>query len=74
MNLRAPPHDVASILRDGAAIDRAIVAAYRRVILRHRQSKVPLAIWRNGMVVEVPADSVELPGNEDDSEPPVSEH
>ena len=29
--------DVEAKLRDGTAIDRAIVAAQRRVILRHRQ-------------------------------------
>lgn len=53
--------DIASIIRDGTAIDRAIVAARRRVIERHRQLGVPLAIWRDGQVVEVAPDSVELP-------------
>ena len=58
---RLRSRDVESILRDGAAIDRAIVAARRRVIQRHRQLGVPLAIWRVGQVVEVPPESVELP-------------
>ncbi len=53
--------DIASIIRDGTAIDRAIVAARRRVIQRHRQLGVPLVIWRDGMVVEVAPDSVDLP-------------
>ena len=52
---------VYAALRDGEALDRAIVASHRRVILRHRQSGVPLAIWREGQVVEVAAESVELP-------------
>jgi len=57
----------AAILRDGAAIDRAIVAAHRRIILQHRQQNRPLVIWRDGQVVEVAPDSVELP--EYDPEP-----
>jgi hypothetical protein len=53
--------DVEAILRDGDLLDRAIVAARRRVILRHRQLGVPLVIWRDGKVVEVSPESVELP-------------
>ena len=56
-----PSRDIGMILRDGTAIDRAIVAARRRVIQRHRQLGVPLVIWRDGQVVEVPPESVELP-------------
>jgi len=64
---RPAQHDVGRVLRDGDAIDRAIVAARRRVILRHRQLNVPLAIWRDGRVVEVRPESVELPSNGDDT-------
>ena len=49
------------MLRDGPALERAMVAAQRRVILRHRQLGIPLAIWRDGKVAEVSAESVELP-------------
>ena len=47
--------------RDGDAIDRAFVAAYRRTVLRHRLLGAPLVVWRDGKVVEVSADDVELP-------------
>ena len=60
---RRSSRDIESIIRDGTAIDRAIVAARRRVIRRHRQLGVPLAIWRGGQVVEVPPESVELPAD-----------
>jgi hypothetical protein len=53
--------DIASIIEEGSAIDRAIVAARRRVIRHHRQVGVPHVIWRDGKVVEVPPDSVDLP-------------
>jgi hypothetical protein len=69
-----PPaaQNVESILRDGNAIDRAIVATHRRVILRHRQLSIPLAIWRDGKVIEVAPESVELPPGSDRSAPLAS--
>jgi len=56
-------NDIGRIIRDGAAIDRAIVAARRRVIRRHRQLGLRLAIWSDGHVVEVPPDSADLPAD-----------
>lgn len=53
--------DTARLLRDGAVLDRAIVAAHRRVVLEHRRLGLPLVIWRDGRVVEVSAESVEIP-------------
>lgn len=61
--LRRPSRDIGEIIRDGTAIDRAMVKAHRRVILRHRQLGLPLVIWRDGQVVEVPPESVELPAD-----------
>ena len=60
---RRPTRDIERIIRDGTAIDRAIVAARRRVIQRHRHLGVPLVIWRDGEVVEVAPESVELPAD-----------
>lgn len=60
----------AEALRDGDLLDRAMVAARRRVILHHRLLKVPLVIWRDGQVVEVDPETVELPdveGFDDDA-------
>ncbi len=54
--------DPARILRDGVALERAIVAAQRRVVIRHRQLGIPIAVWREGQVVEIPAENIELPG------------
>lgn len=60
---RRPSRDIEKIIRDGTAIDQAIVAARRRVIHQHRQLGVPLVIWRDGQVVEVPPHSVEPPAD-----------
>jgi hypothetical protein len=60
----------AEALRDGDLLDRAMVAAQRRVILHHRRLGVPLVIWRDGQVVEVDPETVELPeveGFDDDA-------
>lgn len=60
-----PSRDIGAIIREGSAIDRAIVAARRRVIDRHRRLGLPLVIWRDGRVVEVSPESVELPDDPD---------
>lgn len=48
-------------IRDGAALDRAMVRVHRQVILYHRMLGVPLVMWRDGKVVEVDPETVELP-------------
>lgn len=58
---RKVSRDTARLVRDGDAIDRAIVAAHRRVIRQHRLLGIPLVIWRDGKVVEVAPESVRLP-------------
>lgn len=48
-----------TVVRD--RIDEALLAADRAVILRHRAGRVPLVLWRDGKIVEVDAETVELP-------------
>lgn len=57
--------DPAVILRDGTAIDLAIERAGYDVVLRHRQLGVPLVMWRDGRVVEVPPESVRIPDDDE---------
>ena len=59
--------DIAAILRDGTAIDRAIERAGYDVVRRHRQLGVPLVMWQYGRVVEVPPESVRIPDDDDTS-------
>ena len=61
--------DVERAVRDGDALDRAIVAARRRVIRLHRFLGVPLVIWQDGKVVEVAPDSVDLPAEQQSNVP-----
>jgi len=61
------------VLFDGEALDRAIVAARRRTILRHRALGIPLVVWQDGRVVELDPHQVELPEYETgESEPEVT--
>jgi hypothetical protein len=59
--------DPGAITRDGAAIDAAIARAQPRVMVRHRQLGMPIAIWRDGRVVEIPPESIRIPDENDDS-------
>ena len=53
--------EIALILRDGEAIDRAFAEGYRQTVLRHRRLGIPLVVWQDDRVVEVSAESIELP-------------
>lgn len=53
-----------AILRDGTAIDTAIEMAGYDVVRRHRRLGVPLVLWRDGRVVEVPPESVPIPDDD----------
>ncbi|HEU0013863.1 MAG TPA: hypothetical protein VFQ45_09270 [Longimicrobium sp.] len=56
--------DIGRLMEDRELIDRAMAQAHTITILRHRQTGVPLAVWRDGKVVLVPADEIPLPGEE----------
>ena len=65
--MRRETMDPGEIIRDGAAIDAAIARAQRRAMVRHRQLGMPIAIWRDGRVVEIPPGSIQIPDENDDS-------
>ncbi|HVP10202.1 MAG TPA: hypothetical protein VMV94_03340 [Phycisphaerae bacterium] len=54
-----PRKDITAIFREGTLIDRAIAAAARDAIRRHKQAGVPLAYWQNGKTVWVDAADLE---------------
>ncbi len=53
--------EIEAVMRDDKAVNQAFVAAYRRTVLRHRRLGLPLVVWKDGQVIEVSADDVELP-------------
>lgn len=54
-----------AILQDGPALDAAIEMAGYDVVRRHRRLGVPLVIWQDGHVVEVPPETVRIPDDDD---------
>ena len=54
-----PPRDLLTILRDGVLVERALQKAARQAIHEHKKEGLPLAMWRDGKVVWVPAEELE---------------
>jgi len=50
---------ISDVFREGTAIDRALEAAAREAIKRHRQSGQPIPVWRDGKTVMVTAEELE---------------
>jgi|tagenome__1003787_1003787.scaffolds.fasta_scaffold16931677_1 hypothetical protein len=61
--------DVGEALADTERVTRAIREAGREARLKHKQLGVPLVVWRDGKVVEIPPEEivVDPPEAADDS-------
>lgn len=51
--------NIGDIFREGTAIDRALEAAAREAVMRHRQSGQPIPVWRDGKTAMVSPDELE---------------
>ena len=54
------PRDIAKIFREGTLIDRAVRQGVREALLRHKQAGNPVAEWRDGKVVWIPAEEIDV--------------
>ena len=54
----------------GEMAEEALNKAVARVVEEHQKFGEPLAVWRDGEVVHVPADQLQGPGEKTGSEPP----
>lgn len=59
--ISGPPVDVRSILLDGNAIQEAQRETWREVLDRHKRLGHPIVVWRDGQVVWIPAEEIEIP-------------
>lgn len=47
-----------ALLRDTPALEAALAQAQSEAMWRHKRLGVPVALWRDGAVVEIPADEI----------------
>jgi hypothetical protein len=50
--------DIEALFEDGRAIDAALAKAVREAVLQHKRAGNPVAVWRDGQVVWIPADAI----------------
>ena len=58
------------IWEDGRAIDRALRQAVREALLRHKKLGESIVIWKDGKVVWVPPEEIEVADLEEDDQGP----
>ena len=44
----------------GRNAEKALQKAVSRVLLVHKQKKIPIAVWRNGKVVKIPPNKISV--------------
>ena len=54
------PKDIDQIFEDGTAIDQAVSDAVRDALLFHKRMGNPIATWRDGKVVWIPPEQIEV--------------
>ena len=50
--------DIGAIFADGPAVERALTAAVREAVLRHKHLGESIFVWRDGRVVEIPPEQI----------------
>lgn len=50
--------DIDRIFEEGVEIDRAFDRAVREALLMHKRAGNPIAVWKNGKVVWIPANKI----------------
>ncbi|MHC1730022.1 MAG: hypothetical protein AB9866_29165 [Syntrophobacteraceae bacterium] len=59
--LDTPKKDIRKLLDDREGMDRALAKAVRQAVLQHKKLGNPVATWRDGKVVWLNPDEIELP-------------
>ena len=52
---------IEEIFSDGRPVDSALAEAAREALLLHKRLGLPIAVWRDGAVVWVTAEEIEVP-------------
>ena len=60
------PRDIRKILLETDLADRAINKAVREAVLRHKLLGQPIVVSRDGKVIWIPAEEIEVPPADED--------
>ena len=67
--VKVPPDSHERLLiAEGKAVDEAMNEAVRHALLTHKRAGNPIASWRDGKVVIIPAEEIEVEETPGDSE------
>lgn len=56
--------EIAARLADRALMDRAMRRAARAAAIRHKREGVPLVVYQDGRIVEIPPEQIVVPPEE----------
>ena len=56
--------NIAELFDDRQGMDRALARAIRRAVLNHKRTGNPVATWRDGKVVWLEPDEIEIPDDD----------
>ena len=63
-----PEHHKNLLIAEGEAVDKAVREAVRHALLMHKRLGNPIASWKDGRVVIIPAEEIEVEETAGDSE------
>lgn len=55
-----PKKDITRLLRERTEVDRALARAIQQALWEHKQLGHPVVIWRDGRVVWLPAEEIQV--------------
>lgn len=64
-----PKKDIHDLFLEGTPIDKALRQGVRDALIRHKKLGNSIVVWRDGKIVHIPPDEIQLP---DEEAPPKS--
>ena len=66
--MKKSANDIREMMLDGTAIQRAQRASWIKSLERHKRLGNPIVVWRDGVVVWIPAEEIRIPEETDATE------
>jgi hypothetical protein len=65
--IRKQQKSIRELFEEGKPIDDALARGVAAALRRHKQLGNPIVVWRDGKIVHIPADQIEVPDIDDPS-------